>query len=77
MKDTHLYTHKIYSVFFGNHHQIVTDISELGLIAKEEKILMQILHAQPVISRVSLGPALTIHYSIEYKNPPINKLLEN
>lgn len=38
---------------------------------------MQILHAQPVISRVSLGPALTIQYSTEYKNPPINKLLEN
>lgn len=38
---------------------------------------MQILHAQPVIRRVSLGPALTIQYSTEYKNPPIKKLLEN
>lgn len=38
---------------------------------------MQILHAQPVISRESLGPALTIQYSTEYKNSPINKLLEN
>lgn len=38
---------------------------------------MQIVHAQPVISGVSLGPALTIQYSTEYKNPLINKLQEN
>lgn len=77
--DTHIQNTQ--SLFFGNCHHS-DRYSRIRTNSKgRNKTLTQTVQAQPVIGRGSLGPALTIQHSTEWKSCQkaalISKLPEN